>query len=36
MIRQKKPDHQPLFGGRSRVSDALAGKREISNAYHQR
>jgi HTH-type transcriptional regulator/antitoxin HigA len=28
----KQIDLAPLFGGRSRVSDALAGKREISKA----
>ena len=28
----KQVDLAPLFGGRSRVSDALAGKREISKA----
>ena len=28
----KQADLAPLFGGRSRVSDVLAGKREISKA----
>jgi antitoxin component HigA of HigAB toxin-antitoxin module len=32
----KQVDLAPLFGGRSRVSDALAGKREIGKLRRRR